>query len=83
MGLSSNSLKNSREGAEASFSTAEAGGVRIVRSGPDAVAELASELPELAPPFADTIARTTTTFPPSGSRTINTLIPFSCVPSRP
>ena len=38
MGLSSNSLKNSREGAEASFSTAEAGGVRIVRSGPDAVA---------------------------------------------
>ena len=54
MGLSSNSLKNSREGAEAvepSFSTAEAGGVRIVRSGPDAVAELASELPEVPPPF--------------------------------
>ena len=63
MGLSSNSLKNSREGAEASFSTAEAGGVRIVRSGPDAVAELTSELPELPPPFADTIAKPHT-FPP-------------------
>ena len=74
MGLSSNSLKNSREGAEASFSTAEAGGVRIVRSGPDAVAELASELPELPPPFADTIARSPT-FPSPPSR--DTMIPFS------
>ena len=44
-----------------------------MRSGPDAVAELTSELPELPPPFADTIAKPHP-FPPPPR---DTMIPFS------